>query len=173
MLEELDEFTTEQKIDENKVITHLKSNKSITSFWEGLRIADELMAILLDLLLQEYIKFRIFSDTNKIMEQYRLKEKPPFRKRKVFVEIDKMINKYPKLKTLKLDDCLVYGEKENPPLPAGTLMELKQKLLGLFHPRDISTKVEFEPYWFKCIQAMNHLSFGRRSKYPSDIKSLE
>ncbi|XP_019862289.1 PREDICTED: uncharacterized protein LOC109590877 [Amphimedon queenslandica] len=82
MLEELDEFTTEQKIDKNKVITHLKSSKSITSSWEELRSADELMAILLDLLLQEYINFRIFSDTNKIMEQYKLQKKTTLQKKK-------------------------------------------------------------------------------------------
>uniref|UniRef100_A0A1X7UJI6 Uncharacterized protein n=1 Tax=Amphimedon queenslandica TaxID=400682 RepID=A0A1X7UJI6_AMPQE len=75
---------------------------------------------------------------------------------------DTVINKYPKIKTLSqvgrssvrlaskayygpslLIECSVYGQKENPPLPSGALIEMKQKLLGLFHPRDISTKEEF------------------------------
>uniref|UniRef100_A0A1X7SRQ3 Uncharacterized protein n=1 Tax=Amphimedon queenslandica TaxID=400682 RepID=A0A1X7SRQ3_AMPQE len=74
---------------------------------------------------------------------------------------DTVINKYPKIKTLSqvgrssvrlaskayfgpslLIKCSVYGQ-ENHPLPSGALMEMKQKLLGLFHPRDISTKEEF------------------------------
>ena len=64
----------------------LERKKTITSSWEELRSADEpardeLMALLLDLVLQEYINFRLFSDTNKIMEQYKFQRKTTLQKK--------------------------------------------------------------------------------------------
>ena len=95
---------------------------------------------------------------------------------------DQVIDKYPKLLSLssigRLSVRLAYesyfgkqlmakstviGYNDKPPLPRDLVLELKRKLLSL-HPQFRSTPIEFEPYWSKCVGAINHCCAGLRTK---------
>ena len=95
---------------------------------------------------------------------------------------DQVINKYPKLLSLSsigrlsvrlayesyfgkqlMTNSTVFGHNDKPPLPRDLVFELKKKLLSL-HPQFRSTPIEFEPYWSKCVAAINHSCAGLRIK---------
>lgn len=88
----MDLFTekVKYKVNQKKIITHLKANQIIAVSCEELKstfVEDDQMAVLLDLLLQEYTTFRVFADANKVMERHKLKKKPHYRKRKACAKI--------------------------------------------------------------------------------------
>ena len=64
-----------------------------------------------------------------------------------------------------LKKCTVVGCNDKPPLPREKVAELKSKILSLF-PQFLSSPVEFEPIWAKCVAAINHCCAGLRAKDP-------
>ena len=95
---------------------------------------------------------------------------------------DAVINKYPKLMSLAnigrlavrlacesyfgkdlLKKCTVVGCNDKPALPKHLVLDLKAKLLSI-HPQFRTTPVEFEPFWCKCVGAINHCAAGLRAK---------
>ena len=61
-----------------------------------------------------------------------------------------------------MSKCTVFGFKNLPALPKDRLSQLKQKLSSL-HPDLITSPVEFEGYWKKAIDSMNHAMAKQRS----------
>lgn len=103
---------------------------------------------------------------------------------------DVVIQKYPKLRTLStagrlavrlaiesyfgkelLRQSTVYGQKDLPPLPRDKVMQLKNKLLSI-HLANVSSEVEFEAVWTKCVNAVNHSASSLRSKKPLPLSVL-
>ena len=103
---------------------------------------------------------------------------------------DDVLRKYPKLLNLftigrlavrlscesyfgpeLLKKSTVVGCNNKPPLPREKVMQLKMKLLSLF-PQFLSSPVEFEPMWSKCVAAINHCSAGLRSKDTANVITL-
>ena len=70
-----------------------------------------------------------------------------------------------------LKRCTVYGQKDKDALPKDKVLELKNKILSL-HPQFISSPIEFEPVWTKCVGAINHCAAGMRSKQPLTLVDL-
>ena len=64
----------------------------------------------------------------------------------------------------------VYGCHNKPPLPKWELQQLKLKLLSI-HPQYLSSPLEFEPLWTKCIGTINYCATGLRAKSSSNVKS--
>ena len=100
---------------------------------------------------------------------------------------DTVINRYPKLMSLSnigrlsvrlaceayfrkdlLKKCTVVGNIDKPALPKDRVQALKSKLMSL-HPQFRTAPIEFEPYWSKCIGAINHCAAGMRSKEQATI----
>lgn len=96
---------------------------------------------------------------------------------------DEIIKKYPKLLNLAnihrlanrrsceayfwkdlLKKLTVVGCKDKPPLPKKTVLALKSKKLVSLFPQFISTPLEFEGIWCKCIGAINHCAANLRAK---------
>ena len=65
----------------------------------------------------------------------------------------------------------VYGQKDHAALPKDKVMELKKKMLSL-HPQLISSPVEFEPIWTRCVNAINHCAASLRCKQPPTLIDL-
>ena len=103
---------------------------------------------------------------------------------------DEIIVKYPKLHNISnagrlavrlasksyfgknmLRKCTVFGQGSHPALPKDKVMELKKKILSL-HPQLLSSPVEFESTWTKCINAINHCGSSLRSKVPPTLGDL-
>ena len=101
----------------------------------------------------------------------------------VLLQPDEVIFKYPRLLTIScagrlavrlacesyfgkpmLKKCTVNGQKNYPALPKEKVMELKN--ITRVHPQFMSTPVEFEPIWTKCVNAINHCASSLRSKAP-------
>ncbi len=57
-----------------------------------------------------------------------------------------------------LKKCTVYGQKGNAALPKEKVMDLKKKMMSVL-PQFISSPLEFEPIWTKCVNAINHWGF--------------
>ena len=108
----------------------------------------------------------------------------------VLLQPDEVIFKYPRLLTIScagrlavrlacesyfgkpmLKNCTVHGQKNYPALPKEKVMELKKKIISV-HPQFISTPVEFEPIWTKCVNAINHCASSLRSKAPPTLIDL-
>lgn len=64
-----------------------------------------------------------------------------------------------------LKKSTVYGHTDYPALPKEKVLEMKKKIMSL-HPQYISSPVEFEPVWTKCVGAINHCAAGLRAKQP-------
>lgn len=97
---------------------------------------------------------------------------------------DSVIQKYPKLRTISnagrlavrlahesyfgkdlLYTSTVYGQKDHKALPLDKVLELKRKMLSI-HLGSVSSEVEFEAVWTKCVNAINHSASALRSKKP-------
>ena len=102
----------------------------------------------------------------------------------ILLDPDAVIKKYPKYLNLAsagrlavrlscesyfgkelLKKCTVIGCNDKPPLPKEKVAELKTKMLSLF-PQFLSSPVEFEPIWTKCVAAINHCCAGLQEKDP-------
>ena len=70
-----------------------------------------------------------------------------------------------------LRKCTVYGHGIHPPLPKDKVMDLKKKMVSL-HPHFISSPVEFEPTWTKCVNAINHCASRLRATNPPSLEEL-
>lgn len=68
-----------------------------------------------------------------------------------------------------LQKCTVYGHGSFPPLPKEKVMELKKKILNLY-PQFISSPLEFEPTWTKCINVINHCASRLRATNPPSLE---
>ena len=102
----------------------------------------------------------------------------------ILLDPDSVIQKYPKLRTLShagrlavrlayesyfgkdlLHKSTVYGQKGHPPLPRDKVLQLKNKMLSI-HLANVSSELEFEAVWTKCVNAINHSASSLRSKRP-------
>ena len=70
-----------------------------------------------------------------------------------------------------LRKCTIYGQGSHSALPKDKFMELKKKILSL-HSQLLSSPVEFESTWTKCINAINHCASGLRSKVAPTLGDL-
>lgn len=67
-----------------------------------------------------------------------------------------------------LKQCTVYGFNNRAALPKHQVLALKTKLLNIF-PQYLSSPVDFEPLWNKCVAAINHCAAGFRAKKVIEI----
>ena len=65
----------------------------------------------------------------------------------------------------------LYRQKDHAALPKDKAMELKKNMLSL-HPLFISSPVEFEPIWTKCVNAIKHCVASLRCKQPPTLIDL-
>ena len=61
--------------------------------------------------------------------------------------------------------CTVYGHGNHPALPNEKVLDLKKKILSL-HPQLISSPIEFETTWSKCVNAINKCASSLQLKEP-------
>lgn len=83
ILATMDLFIEKAKVNQKKIVIHLKTSKITVSREElkGTFVEDKKMAVLLGWLLHEYTTFRVFANTNKVIERYKLKKKLHSRKK--------------------------------------------------------------------------------------------
>ena len=67
-----------------------------------------------------------------------------------------------------LKQCTVYGFNNRSALPKDKVLALKTKLLNIF-PQYLSSLVDFEPLWNKCVAAINHCAAGFHAKKVIEI----